>query len=179
MLYCNVISHWLGAYTRWSLSYIASAHLRYGEVSFFRNLFKQDKPHENRHGLGADCNYTYGISHIHWMNLGSARNPALKGRGRVTLVAVLRIWHHIDGLVQDCSISLANVLEILQSCTSPNISSRQVTASLFNSSPPGQNGRHFADVFRYIFMIEKFCILIKISLKFVPKGPIDNNQASV
>ena len=26
---------------------------------------------------------------------------------------------------------------------------------------------------------EKFCILIKISLKFVPKGPIDNNLALV
>ena len=43
-------------------------------------------------------------------------------------------------------------------------------------SPPGQNGRHFADdSFRRIFMNEKFCILTKSSLKFVPKGPIDNN----
>ena len=49
-----------------------------------------------------------------------------------------------------------------------------------NSSPPGQNGRHFAgDIFRRIFMNEKFCILIKISLEFVPKGPIDNNPALV
>ena len=40
---------------------------------------------------------------------------------------------------------------------------------------PGQNGRHFADdIFRCIFMNEKFYILIKISLKFIPKGPIDN-----
>ena len=30
-------------------------------------------------------------------------------------------------------------------------------------------------IFRCIFMNEKFCILIKISLKFVPKGPIDIN----
>ena len=44
----------------------------------------------------------------------------------------------------------------------------------------GQNGRHFADdIFRRIFMNEKLCILIKISLKFVPKGPIDNNPAQV
>ena len=47
-----------------------------------------------------------------------------------------------------------------------------------NSSPPGQNGLHFADdIFRCIFMNEKSSILIKISLKFVPKGPIDNNPA--
>ena len=26
---------------------------------------------------------------------------------------------YIDGLVQDCSISIANTLEILQSCTKP------------------------------------------------------------
>ena len=51
---------------------------------------------------------------------------------------------------------------------------------LVNSSPSGQNGCHFADdSFRCIFVNEKFCILIKISLKFVPEGPIDNNSALV
>ena len=29
------------------------------------------------------------------------------------------LQHHIDGLVQDCSISSAKALEILQSCTKP------------------------------------------------------------
>ena len=49
-----------------------------------------------------------------------------------------------------------------------------------NSSPPGQNGRQFADdSLKCIFVNEKFCILIEISLKFVPKGPIDNNPALV
>ena len=44
--------------------------------------------------------------------------------------------------------------------------------ALINPSPPGQNGHHFAeDIFRCIFVNEKFYILIKISLKFVPKGP--------
>ena len=51
---------------------------------------------------------------------------------------------------------------------------------LFNSSLPGQNGRNLADdVSKCIFMNEKFCILIRISLKFDPKGPIDNNPALV
>ena len=54
------------------------------------------------------------------------------------------------------------------------------TGSRFNSSPPGQNGRHFADnIFTCIFTNEKFCILITISLKFVPKGLIDNMLALV
>ena len=33
------------------------------------------------------------------------------------------------------------------------------------------------DIFTRIFNIEKFCILIKNSLKFIPKVPIDNNPA--
>ena len=44
-----------------------------------------------------------------------------------------------------------------------------------NSSPPGQNGHYVADnIFGCIFVNEKFCILITISLMFIPKGPINN-----
>ena len=51
---------------------------------------------------------------------------------------------------------------------------------VINLSPPGQNGCHFADdILRCIFMNEKFSILIKISLKFVPKGQIDNDPTLV
>ena len=50
--------------------------------------------------------------------------------------------------------------------------------ALINSSPPGQNGRHFADgIFKCIFVNEKFCILIENPLMFVPKCPIDNDPA--
>ena len=42
---------------------------------------------------------------------------------------------------------------------------------------PGQMAEN--DIFRCIFVNEKFSILIKISLKIVPKGPIDNIQALV
>ena len=57
---------------------------------------------------------------------------------------------------------------------------RDFTRFEFNSSLPGQNGHHFPDnMFRNIFMNEKLCILIKISLKFVPKGAVDNNPALV
>ena len=49
-----------------------------------------------------------------------------------------------------------------------------------SSSPPEQNVRHFTDdIFRRIFVNEKFDILIKNSLKFAPKGPINNNPALV
>ena len=50
----------------------------------------------------------------------------------------------------------------------------------FNSSSPEQNGRHFADDMVWcIFLNEKLCILINISLKFVAEGQIGNNQALV
>ena len=35
------------------------------------------------------------------------------------------------------------------------------------------------DIYDCIFLNEKFCISNQISLTFVPKGPIDNNQALV
>ena len=57
---------------------------------------------------------------------------------------------------------------------------QQPGSSDFNSSPSVQNGCHFTDdKFKCIFVKEKFCILIKVSLKFVPNGPIDNTPAWV
>ena len=50
----------------------------------------------------------------------------------------------------------------------------------FNTFRPRQNGRLFADdTFKRIFLNENVRISIKISLKFVPKGPINNNPALV
>ena len=58
--------------------------------------------------------------------------------------------------------------------------SRLKTASRVNTLRPRQNGRHFPDdILKCIFMNEKCCILIRISLKFVPKGPINNIPALV
>ena len=50
----------------------------------------------------------------------------------------------------------------------------------FNTLRPRQNGRHFTDdIFKCIFLNENASIAIKISLKFVPKGPINNIPALV
>ena len=55
-----------------------------------------------------------------------------------------------------------------------------VNARLLNALRPRQNGRHFADdILKCIFLNENVWIPIEISLKFVPKGPIDNIQALV
>ena len=51
---------------------------------------------------------------------------------------------------------------------------------LINTLRPRQNGRHFAnDIFQWIFLKENAWLPIKISLKFVPKGPISNIPALV
>ena len=51
---------------------------------------------------------------------------------------------------------------------------------MFNTLRPRQNGRHFADdTFNCIFENENVRLSIKFSLKFVPKGPINNIPALV
>ena len=55
-----------------------------------------------------------------------------------------------------------------------------LSVSEINTLRPRQGWRHFADdIFMCIFFNENCCILIKFSLKYVRKGPIDNNPALV
>ena len=50
----------------------------------------------------------------------------------------------------------------------------------FNALRPRRNEQHFAgDIFKRIFFNENVWISIKISLKFIPKGPINNIPALV
>ena len=52
--------------------------------------------------------------------------------------------------------------------------------NLINTLRPRQDGRHFPDdIFKWIFLNEIIWISIKISLKFVPSGPINNIPALV
>ena len=54
----------------------------------------------------------------------------------------------------------------------------RMMGSHINTFRPRQDGRHFADdIFTCILFKENCCILIKFSLKYVRKGPIDNNPA--
>ena len=50
---------------------------------------------------------------------------------------------------------------------------------LLNTLRERQHGRRFADTFKLILLSDNFRIAIKISPKFVPKGPINNNPALV
>ena len=62
----------------------------------------------------------------------------------------------------------------------PSDNKQAVTWTNVNTLRPGQNGRRFADdTFRRMFLNENVRISIKISLKFVPKGPINNIPALI
>ena len=51
---------------------------------------------------------------------------------------------------------------------------------MINTLRPKRNGQHFADnIFKCIFFNENAWIFIKISLKFIPKGPINNIPALI
>ena len=57
---------------------------------------------------------------------------------------------------------------------------RECSLSGINTLRPRQNGRHFPeDTFKLIFFNENVRISIKISLKFVAKGPINNVRSLV
>ena len=56
----------------------------------------------------------------------------------------------------------------------------RIKLSSINTLRPRQNARHFADdIFKCIFLNENVLISSKISLRFVPKGPINNIPALV
>ena len=55
-----------------------------------------------------------------------------------------------------------------------------LTTSALNTLRPRQNGRHLPDdIFKCIFLNENVWISLKISLKFVPRVPINNIPALV
>ena len=61
-----------------------------------------------------------------------------------------------------------------------NMGKRDIYEIFINTLRPRQNGRHFPDDFlKCIFLNENVWILVKIPLKFVPKGPINNIPALV
>ena len=64
--------------------------------------------------------------------------------------------------------------------TPPYIPARIMLKRPVNTLGPRQNGRHFADdIFKCIFLNENVWISIKISLQFVPLGPIVDIPALV
>ena len=48
-------------------------------------------------------------------------NSSFRFFPNVSAICILSVWRYISGLMQDCSISIANVLVILHPCTKPSV----------------------------------------------------------
>ena len=78
----------------------------------------------------------------------------------------------------------AEYIRVINSCNkcleTAFLMSRWRSGDFLNTLRPKQNGRHFInDIFNSFFFNENAWIPNNISLKFVPKGPINNNPALV
>ena len=72
------------------------------------------------------------------------------------------------------------ILNCIRSSLASNGSIKTYMSSLAPPSHARQNGHFSMDgIFKCIFMNEKFCVLITISLKCVFNGSIDNNPAMI
>ena len=72
---------------------------------------------------------------------------------------------------RSCGRSPTVIIFLIKECLAP---------VFVNTLRPRQNGRHFVDdTFNRIFVNENVRISIKLSLKFVPKGPMNNIPALV
>ena len=96
---------------------------------------------------------------------------------RITPIGSIQAWHHISWFPEICVLHV--IVVALVRCSWVGV--RKLWNPLyFNTLRPRQNGRHFADdIFNRIFLNENIWIPIKISLRFVPKGPINNNPSLV
>ena len=86
-----------------------------------------------------------------------------------------RIWHKKKGQSSSFNYTTYNSYHILTGALCDISCECFRNNDHVNSLRPRQNRRHFADdVFKCNFVNENVWIPIKISLKFVPKGPINN-----
>ena len=120
----------------------------------------------------------------------STVNSPHKGQWRGALMfSLICVWingwvnNHEAGDLRRCSVHCdVIVMYAISVIENPYIyfyvSSKK--NSTLNTLRPRQNGRQFADdILKCVFLIENVWISIKISLKFVSKGPIINSWALV
>ena len=94
-------------------------------------------------------NYPHmNVTGLHWwsVNIGSGNGLVPSGNKPLPEPMLSRICHHMlslarneltdqsyfDGLVQDCSISIADALQIMQSCTKPLVYNKWLTFNIIS-----------------------------------------------
>ena len=123
------------------------------------------------------------LCHISWSTLVQVMARCLTGTKPLT-ESMVNYWqlHHLrtkfgEIWIKIQTFSLNKYIWNYVACKMAAILSRPPCV---NTLRPRQNGRHFADaIFKCIFLNENVWIPVKIPLKFIPKGPINNIPALV
>ena len=86
------------------------------------------------------------------------------------------VWHgHADQSLNHCNLQRYNSCVCRAGRENHELTCWCIDLQSINTLRPRQNGRHFPDdIFKCIFLNENVWISINISLKFVPRGPINN-----
>ena len=108
----------------------------------------------------------YILIHIHWF-------VSKRLNGKPSLVRVKLCCRLCDVPFKEANIYMYNIYNIY--VTRP----QRVNSLSLNTLRPRQNSHVPDDIFKLIFVNENAWISIKISLKFVPSGPINNIRALV
>ena len=121
---------------------------------------------QRKHQSSASLAFVWGIHRDRWI-------PRTKGqlRGKCFHLMTSSCVHHVNDCECDECIGLAWLMEVnYTSCPYQTAPSHNI-----NTLRPRQDGRRFPDdTFERIFFNENVIILIKISLIFLPYGPINN-----
>ena len=130
--------------------------------------------------VNCQCNYHFGCK----INSGQLAIYQLVAKTCLTLISSCVSKQKFSRFDTTCKHYRCNMTKVTKSSMTRKPTGPQLSQPggcwWFNSSPHGQNGRHFADdMFKRIFLNENIWILNKISLKYVHCGLIDNMSALV
>ena len=118
-----------------------------------------------------------GVARPQWVNSNKSCGTKFINSLNVTTFKYAQLKSYDTKIINSLNVTTFKHAQF-KSCNTKFINSMNNTT--FNTLRPRQNGRHFADaIFKRIFVNENIWIPIKISLKFVPKGSINNIPALV
>ena len=134
------------------------------------------------HGLVQDCSNSSALAMEILQSCSKPSICALLARcvKRTMLKRRLEVSNLLVYFVISRFVFIYQYYFIHSSCTWMPITPNTYIITAINSLRPRQNGRHFPDdIFKCNLLNENVWISIKISLKFVPKDPINYNPALV
>ena len=124
-----------------------------------------------------ECHWTSPMISQHWFMLPDDTKP--QGEPISTQISCRHMASLGHTELKLCAVLFSDYVYVIRKFAF-RVADNHAHRFVNSSPPPEQNGHNFPDnIFKCIFVNEKLGILIKISLKLLPKGPINNNPALV